>query len=300
MINFIGCSCDKCNEKFTSESDIVVCPECGTPHHRHCYEELGHCVNQDKHAEGFEWKAPEREPNFKANICPRCQAENPKDAAFCEKCGIALAPQAKTQRTESNMPPVLEDFRQSRQKTSVVPPTLPKYLEGETDGVSYKDIAIYVGESAPYYVYHFKNLNSGTKRFRPFCWSAFFFDGFYFLYRKMWLEALSVILISGIFSLPSMLLLLESTGVIAPEVLAGFGNINTFVIIGSILSAAYKIFLGYWAIPRYCKKVCRDLKRIKAQSTSNNEYYQTIIRKSGPSKPMLYLAIILCVLYLFI
>ena len=199
MINFIGCSCDKCNEKFTSESDIVVCPECGTPHHRHCYEELGHCVNQDKHAEGFEWKAPEREPNFKANICPRCQAENPKDAAFCEKCGIALAPQAKTQRTESNMPPVLEDFRQSRQKTSVVPPTLPKYLEGETDGVSYKDIAIYVGESAPYYVYHFKNLNSGTKRFRPFCWSAFFFDGFYFLYRKMWLEALSVILISGIF-----------------------------------------------------------------------------------------------------
>ena len=29
MINFIGCTCDVCNEKFTAESDVVVCPECG-------------------------------------------------------------------------------------------------------------------------------------------------------------------------------------------------------------------------------------------------------------------------------
>jgi hypothetical protein len=70
--------------------------------------------------------------------------------------------------------------------------------------------------------------------------------------------------------------------------------------IGSILTFIYKVFLGYWAIPRYQKKVCNSVKRIKALSTSNNEYYQELVRKSGPSKLMLYLGIGFCLFYLFL
>jgi hypothetical protein len=70
--------------------------------------------------------------------------------------------------------------------------------------------------------------------------------------------------------------------------------------IGSLLTVAYKVFLGYWAIPRYQKKVCRTVKRIREQSTSNNDYYQTLIKKSGPSKAMLYISIACCLLSLFI
>ena len=301
MINFVGCTCDVCNEKFTSESDIVVCPECGTPHHRHCYKEIGHCVHEAEHSEGFEWKGPEKEFHYNDNTCPRCQTANPKDAAFCENCGLALNPQqSKSSHAEGNMPPVIEDIRQHHQKTNVVPPVLPKALEGEIDGVSYKDIAIYVGQSAPYYVYHFKNLKANIKHFRPFCWSACFFDGLYYLYRKMWLEALSVFIISSIFALPSILVMFESVGLISSEVLASIGYIDTLVMLGSIVTILYTIFLGYWAIPRYQKKVCRDIKRIKAQSVSNNEYYQTLVKKSGPSKIVLYISVVLMVAYLFI
>lgn len=41
--------CPVCNEKFNEDDDIVVCPECGTPHHRSCYFRNGKCFNDDKH-----------------------------------------------------------------------------------------------------------------------------------------------------------------------------------------------------------------------------------------------------------
>jgi len=36
----------------------VVCPDCGTPHHRSCYAENGGCANAARHDEdGFEWRS---------------------------------------------------------------------------------------------------------------------------------------------------------------------------------------------------------------------------------------------------
>lgn len=33
--------CPVCGVAFKSGDDIVTCPECGTPHHRQCYEKSG-------------------------------------------------------------------------------------------------------------------------------------------------------------------------------------------------------------------------------------------------------------------
>ena len=41
--------CPICNNQFTEDDDVVVCPECGTPHHRECYVQNGNCANADKH-----------------------------------------------------------------------------------------------------------------------------------------------------------------------------------------------------------------------------------------------------------
>ena len=50
-------TCPVCNNRFTENDDIVVCPDCGTPHHRACWYSLSHCVNEDRHAQGFSFKA---------------------------------------------------------------------------------------------------------------------------------------------------------------------------------------------------------------------------------------------------
>ena len=60
--------CDGCAEIMHEGEDIVVCPECGTPQHRECYNKNNACVNAHLHAEGFDWR--------EANITP----EEPKPA----------------------------------------------------------------------------------------------------------------------------------------------------------------------------------------------------------------------------
>lgn len=45
-------SCPVCGKQFQPGDDIVTCPECGTPHHRACYRELGHCAHQALHGDG--------------------------------------------------------------------------------------------------------------------------------------------------------------------------------------------------------------------------------------------------------
>ena len=47
--------CPVCEKEFANDDDIVVCPLCGTPHHRDCYKKNGECSNYDKHSEGFHW-----------------------------------------------------------------------------------------------------------------------------------------------------------------------------------------------------------------------------------------------------
>ena len=49
--------CDGCSELMLEGEDIVVCPECGTPQHRECYQKNNECVNAHLHAEGFDWRA---------------------------------------------------------------------------------------------------------------------------------------------------------------------------------------------------------------------------------------------------
>ena len=296
MFNYNGCICDVCKQAFTPESDVVVCPECGTPHHRSCYKELGHCVNEEKHSGGFEWNTLENSVSSGkvSDLCPACHTENPADAVFCENCGIAL-----NQKTHSTQVPPAFSGETHRRNPEPFPPVTPKSLEGEFDGVSYKDMAIYIGPSAPYYIYHFRTLDRNLKHFKPFSWSACLFDGFYFLYRKMWLQALFVILVSCVFSAPSILLMLTEAGAVDAAIMNSITNLDMFITIGSVLTIIFKVFLGYWAIPQYRKKVAKDIKRIKARNLSNNDYYQTLVEKSGPVKTVLYVAVFLVVFYLF-
>lgn len=57
-MDYTGVECPVCKNRFTEKDDIVVCPECGTPHHRECWFSLSHCANEDKHADGFEFESP--------------------------------------------------------------------------------------------------------------------------------------------------------------------------------------------------------------------------------------------------
>ncbi len=91
MNKYVNVPCAKCGKPFTEDDDVVVCPDCGAPHHRSCYLELGHCARQDQHTDGSTWQDPRQEAAPKENVtCPRCGAVNLPDAQYCATCGIPL------------------------------------------------------------------------------------------------------------------------------------------------------------------------------------------------------------------
>ena len=45
MPKYYGCPCEGCGKPLTLQDDIVVCPDCGAPYHRTCYEKMGLCIH---------------------------------------------------------------------------------------------------------------------------------------------------------------------------------------------------------------------------------------------------------------
>ena len=72
-MDFTKFHCPVCNKNFLENDDVVVCPECGTPHHRECYKLTGKCFNEALHGTDISvdnFKNPEEEktgkiPHFK-------------------------------------------------------------------------------------------------------------------------------------------------------------------------------------------------------------------------------------------
>ena len=70
MPKYYGCPCEGCGKPLTLQDDIVVCPDCGAPYHRTCYEKMGLCIHAPAHGAGYEWKFPYQDAQLRT--CPTC------------------------------------------------------------------------------------------------------------------------------------------------------------------------------------------------------------------------------------
>ena len=63
MPRFENKLCPVCRSRFNEKADIVVCPVCGTPHHRICYLTKNQCALEELHESGWNWNGllPEEE-----------------------------------------------------------------------------------------------------------------------------------------------------------------------------------------------------------------------------------------------
>ncbi len=83
-MKYTNYKCPVCQKVFDEEDDVVVCAECGTPHHRECYIQNGECFNEEKHGTNepieveFKDVEEEKEENgvFSETEDPRTEAEN--------------------------------------------------------------------------------------------------------------------------------------------------------------------------------------------------------------------------------
>ena len=94
MPKYYGCPCEGCGKPLTLQDDIVVCPDCGAPYHRTCYEKMGLCIHAPAHGAGYEWKFPYQDAQLRT--CPTCGERTLRSENVCRCCGAALPPESPT------------------------------------------------------------------------------------------------------------------------------------------------------------------------------------------------------------
>ena len=182
MSLFENVKCPVCNREFISGDDIVVCPECGTPHHRDCYNYVGKCVNSGLHKTDFVFNKNAEKP------------VNKEKAPEAEKAPIgAFFP------IESVKP----DREQNKEGQPFLPfgavPELTNEYDAQAEtieGESLGDVAAAVRNNIPRFVKVFKKFEDSKKKFN-WNWCAFFFGSLYYFYRKMYKYAISLIAFSA-------------------------------------------------------------------------------------------------------
>ena len=91
MPKYYGCPCEGCGRPLALTDDIVVCPDCGAPYHRECYEKLGRCIHTPAHGAGYEWRFPYKDEELRT--CPSCGERTLRSETVCRCCGAAMPPE---------------------------------------------------------------------------------------------------------------------------------------------------------------------------------------------------------------
>lgn len=202
-MNYNGIECPVCNEKFNKNDDVVVCPVCGTPHHRNCWKNNGGCKNEEKHTEGFIWQMinvePAKQPAFSQNTadlktCPRCGEKNALYEPICTRCGERLKANSKT--IHDQMPfdnghnfggygenPNPNNFSPYQNVYAADARTV--YGEdARIEDIPVTEVAEYVQKDSTKYIGKFLTMQEKKTKL-SWNWSAGIFSVFWCFYRKM-------------------------------------------------------------------------------------------------------------------
>jgi len=194
-MDYTGLNCPKCGSKFSTEDDIVVCPECGTPSHRHCYEALQACIYADKHSPDFSYKTILKEDvksgKINMTFCVNCGHLNSTSLSCCKKCNFPLTLNNPSRNGRVPWDSAGQPVNTHGQKHNASePPFTFDPLGGVptsdqlADNISAGEMAKYVKTSIPYFLNVFRQIRCfGQSRFN---FAAFLFSGGYFLFRKMY------------------------------------------------------------------------------------------------------------------
>lgn len=260
MSLYTGCKCAVCSKPFLETDDIVVCPQCGAPHHRSCWNELGHCAHEADHASGFEWvndnPAP---PKEEESAVPKYQQDPPSSS-------------------NEDIP-----FPNFTATTQVIGP------EDEFGGIKSKDWACFIRKAVPYYMLRFFQMEA-TRQKVSLSLSAFIFGPMYFYYRKMYRWAAIYSALYVFCYLPTLVLFWYDTGSaltagIDPRLWLNIANVLSY------LNMGIKVVAGLFATYLYKRHASQKIHQVYSTCNQDSLRSQLLGKLGGTNllAPILFL-----------
>ena len=170
--------CPVCSEKFKENDEIVVCPECGTPHHKECYNSLGECKNKSFHSENFSF-TPVEEKSEKLDVLIEDEVKKTEDVI-------------NVVNVEFNG----EDSKNNEEIKSTIEELFKNINGKSTDQVLINNVPssfyeVAVGKNQNYYMPRFL-IMEGTQKKQFMNIVAFIFPFAWAIYRKMYKIAILI------------------------------------------------------------------------------------------------------------
>ena len=267
MPKYYGCPCEGCGKPLTLQDDIVVCPDCGAPYHRTCYEKMGLCIHAPAHGAGYEWKFPYQDAQLRT--CPTCGERTLRSENVCRCCGAALPPETEADEQLNDRKAAQDEqhggfdyerfYRQYEQQTM---DPLHRNLQAAfgkdelIDGIPSSDWMTYIGTAAPAY------LND---------------------YSRMQLQHTKISLsFSALLFVPTLLQMMQITG---SSLSLGLSD-STYVVLGRVVSlASFALMLvrGMFAKWFYRKSAAEHIRRIRAEFPDDAQRSVVLSAQGGVS-----------------
>ncbi len=274
-------TCALCHAYLFEEDDVVYCPVCGAPHHRECYNSIGHCALEETHGTDMQYDKLKAAENDANNKQPYTQS-TVKDDTYTPGDEIF-----------KNLPPM--DFLGGVAPDEII-----------EDGVTAKEARNFVISNTARYIPKFKRLSNEQKK----SWNlmAFFFPSQWFLSRKMYKAGIICTILTVIFSLltfPLQITLINlgfedvrTTAEMMQFLTLNLSQIHFSLLIAAFLSSGLStlmhimvaIFGDWW----YRQNAISKIKDIKTNSDDIAEDF----RKQGGVNVLLFLIGLLATNYL--
>ncbi len=277
-LNISGEKCAVCKAYLFPEDDTVYCPECGAPHHRECYNSVGHCGLKDFHGTDNQYQKPKQ---------PEANKEEPieNETVFCSMCG------EKYDKVEIACPKC-DTPNISKMDGRVVTVDLTGGVPDDVDigdGVTVKDAKRFVAVNTHRYMPKFAAFKNGKKL--SWNWLAFFTPSGWLMSRKMYLLGGIIIALEIAFSLISIPLRLAYQMVEITDaknyieyytaIFEEISHIGQTAIFSGIIAIALGIilslFIAMFGDLIYKKRVINKIKEIN----SNSDDIEQDFRKKG-------------------
>lgn len=256
--------CAACGMKFFDDEDIVVCPECGAPYHRECWDRIGTCIHSAEHGT-YEWKGENEEL--------REHLEN-----------VEHAENQKYENTNDGFEIIhvdsYDEYREIMDK---------KLLEQQKDfdnidGVTAEELLKFIGKNGYYYLPVFNDMHKNNKSMK-LNFAAFLLFPIHCFYRRMNLF--------GVIMLFLLLLTTEAKILLshfAEQLGLSDNNLLTAYIITTAVSLALNIFVLMFFNYFYLKTSVKKIKMIK-EHYSGESRDRVLARIEAAGKPGILYAV---------